>query len=120
VRAVEQRRTHHAPLLPEAIDASLALLVARGIPREIVVNDRVEVVLEVHTLGEAVGGDEDALPCIAQQLDFLLALVGGQLTRGDADGDVLDLRAKVLSEVMRRRDVAAEYDRVEAFLHKLR
>src|SRR5690606_19483430 len=72
VRAVEQRRTHHAPLLPEAIDASLALLVARGIPREIVVNDRVEVVLEVHTLGEAVGGDEDALPCIAQQLDFLL------------------------------------------------
>ena len=60
VRAVEQRRATRTGLrlLAEAIDAPLALFVARRVPREVVVNDGVEVVLEVDALGEAVGGDQ--------------------------------------------------------------
>ena len=43
-----------------AVDAALALLVAGGVPGEVVVDHGVEEVLEVDALGEAVGADEDA------------------------------------------------------------
>src|SRR5690606_12268917 len=44
--------------LAEAVDAAFALLVPGGVPRQVVVDDRLEVLLEVDALGEAVGGDE--------------------------------------------------------------
>jgi hypothetical protein len=53
--------------LTEAIDAALALLVARGVPRQVVVDDRVEVVLQVHAFGQAVGRDEDPALGVAEQ-----------------------------------------------------
>ena len=51
--------------LAEAIDAALALLMPRRIPGQIVVDDRVEELLEVDAFRKAVGGDEDALGLFA-------------------------------------------------------
>jgi hypothetical protein len=55
-----QDGAHHQGGLAVAVDAALALLVAGGVPREVVVDDGVEVLLEVDAFGEAVGGDEHA------------------------------------------------------------
>ena len=63
-------------LLAEAVDPSLALLVAGGVPCEVVVDDRIEGVLEVDTLGEAVGCDEKGLLCFGELLDAYLSLLG--------------------------------------------
>ncbi|WHM39393.1 hypothetical protein [Streptomyces sp. BPTC-684] len=47
-----------AARLAEAVDAARALEVAGRVPRQVVVDDGAEVVLEVDALGEAVGGDQ--------------------------------------------------------------
>ena len=53
---------------------TLALLVAGRVPGQVVVDDGVEVVLEVDSLGEAVGRDEDTLLGLAEREHALLAL----------------------------------------------
>ncbi len=58
VLAIEQHRAHQPRRLAEAVDAPFALFVTRGIPGEVVVHDRVVVLLEVYAFGQAVGGDE--------------------------------------------------------------
>ena len=60
VRAVEGDRADDVLGLAEPVDAALALLVAGGVPRQVVVHDGVELLLQVHALGQAVGGDEHA------------------------------------------------------------
>ena len=47
-----------ARAVPEAVHPALALLVAGGVPGEVVVQDRIEVLLEVDAFGEAVGAHE--------------------------------------------------------------
>ena len=64
------RREHHDRSdelcrLAEAVDPSLALLMPGRVPRQIVVDDRVEELLEVDAFGQAVGGDENALDLFA-------------------------------------------------------
>ena len=71
------RREHHdrsdeLGRLAEAVDPSLALLVPGRVPRQVVVDDGVEELLEVDAFGQAVGGDEDALD--------LLFLVAGAMS----------------------------------------
>ncbi len=51
VGAIEESRTHDPRGLAETVDPPLALLVAGGIPGEVVMNDRVEEILEVDALG---------------------------------------------------------------------
>ena len=60
-----------------AVDAPLALLVAGRVPREVVVNDRVELLLEVDALAQTVGRNEDAFGSFAEGEHALLALGGG-------------------------------------------
>ena len=60
VAAVEGDDADDVALLAEAVDAALALLVAGGVPGQVVVDDGVEVLLQVDALGQAVGGDQDA------------------------------------------------------------
>ena len=59
VDAVDERGAHRFARLTEAIDTALALLMACRVPREVVVNDGVEVLLQVDALRQAVGGDQD-------------------------------------------------------------
>ena len=61
VRAVERDDLDLGAALAVAVDAALALLVAGRVPREVVVDDRVEAVLEVDALGQAIGRHEHAL-----------------------------------------------------------
>ncbi len=64
-------------VLAVAVDAALALLVARGVPGEVVVDDRVEQLLEVDALAEAVGADEDARFGLPERLDASSRSAGG-------------------------------------------
>ena len=75
VRAVPGDDPHLGLLLPEAIHPALALLVAGGVPGEVVVQDGIEVLLEVDAFGETVGAHEHE-PAAAggEPRDALLAL----------------------------------------------
>src|SRR6202007_3290029 len=60
------RRKHHDRSdklcrLTEAIDPPLALLMSGRIPRQVVMDDRIEELLQIDSFGQAVGSDEDAL-----------------------------------------------------------
>jgi hypothetical protein len=61
VRRVERDRANDRALLAEAVDATLALLMAGRIPGEVVMDDGVKTVLEVDALAQAVSSDEDVL-----------------------------------------------------------
>ena len=58
VRAVPGDHPHLGLLLPEPVHPALALLVAGGVPGQVVVQDGIEVRLEVDAFGEAVGAHE--------------------------------------------------------------
>src|SRR5262249_40935169 len=75
-----------ARALPEAVDAPLALLVTGRVPGEVVVDDRVEVLLEVDSLGQAIGGDENALLDLGKRQHTLLPLGWWELASDRFDG----------------------------------
>ena len=114
VRTVQERGANDFTLLAEAIDASLTLLMSRRIPRKVVVHDGVIVVLQVHTFGKTVGRDEQAALGVSEQIHLLLAFVRGQFASHDIYRDVLQFPSEVLTQVVRRGDVAAEHDGTEA------
>src|SRR5262249_9154941 len=89
------------------------------VPGKVVVDDGVEVLLEVDSLGEAVGGDEDALLGLAEREHALLSLCGGKLARDGLYADAFELRAERVGEVVRRRNEAAEDDWVVAVCDEL-
>jgi hypothetical protein len=77
VLAVEGDGADCGARLAVTIDAALALLVAGGVPGEVVVEDGVEGVLEVDALGEAVGADEDAAIGLGEASDAIFSLFRG-------------------------------------------
>ncbi len=125
VAAVEGDDLDLVALLAVAVDASLALVVPGRVPREVVMDDGVEVVLEVDALRQAVGGDEDAAGgrvvgrLLGQLLDALDALLRRQRARHALDdGLAAELAVEVVADVLGGRDVAAEDDRVVAVLEQ--
>ncbi|MPN15024.1 hypothetical protein SDC9_162353 [bioreactor metagenome] len=58
VFAVNERRANDGTLLTEPIHPAFALLMARGIPGKIVMNNSVEMLLKVHPLRKAIRGNE--------------------------------------------------------------
>ena len=60
-----------------AVHASLSLLMARGVPGEVVVEDGVERFLEVDALREAIRGHEDA-PLGIRQIHHARLAFGGR------------------------------------------
>ena len=103
--------------LAEAVHAAFALFVACGIPREVVVEYRIEIILEVDAFGEAVGANEHALFCLAEGLNAHFALCGRQCAGDRVHGHfVAKLSAQPLRDVIRRGDESAEDDGVVAFL----
>ena len=78
--------------LAEPVDAALALFVAGGVPRQVVVDDGGEAVLQVDALRQAVGGDQQPRPVVGGEgADAGLAFLGGQ-----RPGDGLDPQAGAL------------------------
>ena len=67
VGTVDERGPYDLGPLAEAVDTPFPLLVAGRVPGQVVVDDGVEVLLEVDTLGEAVGRDEEPLLGLAEQ-----------------------------------------------------
>ena len=62
VRAVQRDGADDVGALAEPVDAAFALLVAGRVPGQVVVDDGLEVVLQVHALGQAVGRDQHRPP----------------------------------------------------------
>jgi hypothetical protein len=111
VLAVEGDGADCGARLAVTIDAALALLVAGGVPGEVVVEDGVEGVLEVDALGEAVGADEDAAIGLGEASDAIFSLFRGELAGDRFDGDPLgEVGAELLGEVVGGGDEAAEED----------
>ena len=67
VRAVVGDDAHLRLLLAEAIDAAFALLVARWVPAQVVMQHRVEGLLKIDAFRQAVGADEDVLAALGDQ-----------------------------------------------------
>jgi hypothetical protein len=69
VGAVVGDDPHLGVLLAEAVDPPLALLVARRVPGQVVMQHRVEVLLQVDALRQAVGADQHVLAALDECLD---------------------------------------------------
>jgi hypothetical protein len=110
VVAVEHDGDDLLPGLAEAVDAAFALFVTGWIPGQVVMNDGVEVLLEVDALGEAVGGDEDALRVLSEGRDATLTLVVRKPAGDGLDGDVAQLIAKCGGDVFSGFDELTEDD----------
>ncbi len=93
VLAPDRNDTDLGVRLAETVHAAFALLVARRVPSEVVVDHCVEVVLEVDALRKAIGGDEQSGRKGGEASDFGLALVTRQLARHSSDLDALHAQA---------------------------
>ena len=108
------------PRLTIPVYPAFTLLVPSGIPREVVVHDRIEPVLEIDAFGQAIGGDEDAAALFRKRFHPLLPLVGREPSGDRLDGNLAKLSlvggaAELLSEcicnVISGCNVPAEDDR---------
>ena len=119
--SVTARTTSSA--LAEPVDPAFALLVAGRVPRQVVVDDGLEVFLQVHAFGQAVGRDQHRPPrLVAGQVpDPRFALVGRKHA-GDGGDRVGGAEAlgQVLGDVFGGVDEPAEDDRVVALEQQLR
>ena len=120
VQAIVGHRAHGGPGLPKAVHASLALLVAGGVPAQVIVHHGVKAFLEVDALAQAVGGDQDAPGVRPELLDAELALGGRQCARhrGDLDAPGQGF-PQFLGHVLGGGDKAAEQDRAVPVLQQL-
>ena len=120
VPAVVGDHPHLGSSLAEAIHPAFALLVPRRVPREVVVEHRVEVVLEVDALGQAVGANENETAAFRGEGSDTRISFGRWQPAGDRlHPNVLgEGGAKVPGNVLRGIDEAAEDDRVEPVREK--
>ncbi len=115
VGAVQRDRADDVSALAEPVDPAFALFVAGRVPRQVVVDDSLEVFLQVHAFGQAVGRDEHRPPRVVagQFPDPRLALVRRKHT-GDGGDRVssAETLGQMLSDVFRGVDEPAEDHRV--------
>ena len=101
--------------LPEPIHAPFALLVASGVPRQIVVQDSIEVILQIDALGQAVGADQDEPASIRDERPDAFLALGGRETAGHRrNGRISERGTQVARDVVGGVDEPAEDDRVKA------
>jgi hypothetical protein len=92
--AVEQHRLDLPPRLPEAIDASLPLFEPVGVPRQVVVNDRIEMFLKLDPFAKAVSRDQNS-PLARRKLgDFFLSFVVTDIAGNSFDVQTGEFSAK--------------------------
>ncbi len=123
VLAVDHERANGAGSLAETVGSALTLFVAGRIPGEVVVDHGVEVVLEVDTFGQAVGGNQDGpnlLVEFAERLDPLFALIGSELPGDHGDMGISGTQRllQFVAYIVRGGDVAAEDDGPETVEHE--
>ena len=120
VGAVVGDRPHLAFLLPEPVHPALALLVPRGVPRQVVVQHGVEVLLQVDALRQAVGAHEHEPAAGGGEGIYARFAFGGRKPAGDRlDAEaVRQDAAQVTRDVVGGVDEAAEDDRVETVLQE--
>ena len=115
------RRRSSAPArsvrsVSEPVDTALALLMSGRIPGEVIVDHRLEVLLEVDTFRQTVGRDKDVSPRLGREFVDALHLVhwAGEcrslMQRRCSSRGV----AQMLGDVVRGVDELAEDDRVQA------
>ena len=112
VRAVVGEDTDFLPRLAEPVHAAVALLVSGRIPREIVVDHGVELLLEVDAFAKAVRADENPRcgRVTAEGLDTRSAFFGGELTGDASDLHFSKAVAQFSSDVFRGPDEATKDD----------
>ncbi len=82
VRAVVGDDADLGLLLAEAVHPAFALLVARRVPGQVVMQHGVEVLLEVDALGQAVGADQHVLARLGDQAGDACFALGGRQQAG--------------------------------------
>ena len=104
--------------LAEAVDPTLALLESGRVPRQVVVDDGRELLLQVDALAEAVGGDEDTVlvPRRARRCARSRSAGGRRpVTASTSTPSRLGRRARSSrGDVVGGVDEAAEHDRVDS------
>ena len=115
VGAVEQHRLDLGARLAEAVDPALPLFEAVGVPGQVVVHDRVEMLLEVDALRQAVGRDQNP-PFVGDELlDPLAPLLVPDLAGNRPHLETVEGLAEQLRQpgrqVVGSRDEPAENDR---------
>ena len=120
VPPVDRKCTDDVAGLSEPVDATFALFVPGRVPRKVVVDDGLEVLLQVDAFREAVGGHQH-VPTRqrAQLVDSSRPLLRRQRSghRHHTRGRLQRLR-QVFGDVVRRVDESAEHDRVVAVRQK--
>ncbi|MCY1300509.1 hypothetical protein D9M69_359730 [compost metagenome] len=81
-------------------------------------DDSSEEILEVDTFGQAVRGHQDAGLALAQLFNGGFALTGCEFPSYGLDRSRLELVAQISRQVVRRGDVAAKHDWLEAFFQQ--
>ena len=107
--------------LSVAVDAPFTLFVTRRVPGEVVMDDRVEVVLEVDTFGETVGGNQDAWSRrLSEVVNPALTFLGREGTRDRLYCHRVGQRlAELFGDIFGRRDEPAEDDWVVVLFEQL-
>lgn len=115
---MERGDEHRLGRLAETVDASVSLLHAVGIPREVVMDDSLKSLLQVDTFREAVGADQHVALFLRQCINLHLALFISQAAGDDANHGFLvflvgsQLLCDVLSNIFCRLYVLAKHDGV--------
>jgi hypothetical protein len=115
VLAIDEDCPDGVALLSEAIDAPLALLVPSRVPGQVVMDDRIEIHLQIDALGEAVGGNQNALVVLAKRLNPRFTILGRNVSRDHIDGPFFEGGRERFSNRVGRRYVATEDDRVRLY-----
>ena len=124
VLAIQHGATHLRGTLAETIDPTLALLMAGGVPSQIVVHHCREQVLQVDSLRKAIGGDKDAAPaglCAPFHVfNFAATLLGAELAGHHIHQHFGKVLLQLGTDVMGGGHVAAKNHRGEAVFHQAR
>src|SRR5262249_9602083 len=110
--------------LSVSIHTAFALFVARRIPRQVVMDHRVEVLLQVNAFAQAVSADQYGLftfgGCGGELSDSLFALLRRQKSRDGGDFDPrFEFCAQRFCYVLSGRYEAAEDDRLKTVFEQV-
>jgi hypothetical protein len=107
--------------LPIAVNAAFPLFMTSRVPRQIVMKDGIEVILQVDAFAEAVGRHQYTLRKLGQRADAVLALGWSEFTGNTGDlGTARDFAAGTKSggDVLGGLDEAAKDNRLMTVLEK--
>jgi hypothetical protein len=105
--------------LPKTINATFPLLMARWVPRQVIVNDRVEEMLQVDAFREAVGGNKNSLLSLNHGFDTSAAILRSEKPGDNIDAQLWKCLAEPCCDMLCRCDESAKQYGID-FLSKYR